>query len=153
MEESTIKVRNALEKQGIKLEVLEFDASTRTAQMAADALECELNQITKSIILKAEDSEAILVLTAGGNRVDMEVVAEKLGKKVKLADPEFVFEKSGFKVGGVSPVGLKEDIMTFIDSTLIGYEDIYPAAGTAHACFKITSKKLQEITGAKIIEF
>ena len=91
--------------------MLEFDASTRTAADAAAAIGCEVAEIAKSLIFRAEPSgRAVLVITSGVNRVDERKVGELVGEKTTRADADFVREKTGFAIGGVPPLGHAEPL-------------------------------------------
>jgi prolyl-tRNA editing enzyme YbaK/EbsC (Cys-tRNA(Pro) deacylase) len=147
---SAKKVQDALKSRGISCEVLELPSSTRTAQEAADSVGCEVGQIVKSLIFKAKQTErAILVVASGSNRVNEKKLSEWMSEPVGRADADFVREKTGFAIGGVPPVGHKEDLVTFIDEDLFGYETIWAAAGTPHAVFKLTPDELKQMTGGK----
>ncbi len=79
--------------------VVEFDKPSRTAQQAADAIGCELDQIVKSLVFRAGDDRPVLVLTAGGNRVDEGVISEQVGAAVGMADAAFVRAHTGYAIG------------------------------------------------------
>lgn len=149
---SAKKVQDALKSLGISCEVVELPSSTRTAQEAADSVGCEVGQIVKSLIFKAKQTErAILVVASGSNRVNEKKLSEWMSEPVGRADADFVREKTGFAIGGVPPVGHKEDLVTFIDEDLFGYETIWAAAGTPHAVFKLTPDELKRMTGGKTV--
>ena len=132
---------------------MEFSESTRTAQEAADAIGCTVGQIAKSLIFKGRTSQKpILIITSGANRVNEKTIKEYTGEKLKKADAEFVLEHTGFSIGGVPPVGHTKPLTTFIDEDLMQYEEIWAAAGTPNAVFKLTPKILAEMTKGRIIK-
>jgi prolyl-tRNA editing enzyme YbaK/EbsC (Cys-tRNA(Pro) deacylase) len=146
----TEKVKQLLKDFGVETEIFIFDQSTKTAIDAANALKCEVAQIAKSIIFKnLSTNQSILVITSGPNRVDTEKLKEIVGSDVKLGDPDFVKEKTGYVVGGVSPVGHLVTPDVYIDADLMKYSEIWAAAGTANSVFKIAPDKLASITKAK----
>ena len=149
---SAQKVQDALNQFGMTLQVVEFDASTRTAQDAANAIGCTVGQIVKSLIFKGRQSgKPILVLTSGVNRVDEKKIAALLGEKIDKADADFVRQHTGFVIGGVPPVGHASPMETLIDEDLVQYADIWAAAGTPNAVFKLTTADLQQIVvGARV---
>lgn len=149
---SAQKVQDALNQFGVSLQVVEFDASTRTAQDAANAIGCTVGQIVKSLIFKGRQSgKPILVLASGVNRVDEKKIATLLGEKVDKADADFVRQHTGFVIGGVPPVGQTSPMETLIDEDLVQYADIWAAAGTPNAVFKLTTADLQRIAvGARV---
>jgi len=96
---SALKVQAAL---GADFEVLEFDASTRTAADAAAAIGCTVSQIAKSLVFRASDSgRPVLVIASGSVRVDVAKVSALLGEAIGRADADFVREQTGFAIGGV----------------------------------------------------
>ena len=149
---SAQKVQDALNQFGMTLQVVEFDASTRTAQDAANAIGCTVGQIVKSLIFKGRQSgKPILVLASGVNRVDEKKIAALLGEKIDKADADFVRQHTGFVIGGVPPVGHASPMETLIDEDLVQYADIWAAAGTPNAVFKLTTADLQQIVvGARV---
>ena len=105
----------------------------------------------KSLIFRAERSDrAVLVLASGSNRVDEAAVAALLGEPIARADPEFVRTRTGFAIGGVSPVGHLEPLPTFIDEDLLQYDTLWAAAGTPNAVFKLTPDDLVRLTGGRV---
>mgnify|MGYP000385941427 FL=1 len=94
----------------------------------------------------------ILIIASGTNRVNEKVVKEYAGEKLEKADAEFVLEHTGFAIGGVPPVGHVKPITTFIDEDLTQYSEIWAAAGTQHAVFKLTPEILIKITEGKVIK-
>ncbi|HSH41833.1 MAG TPA: YbaK/EbsC family protein [Arenicellales bacterium] len=129
--------------------VVEFATPSRTAQQAADAIGCELNQIVKSLLFRTDDDRPVLVLTAGGNRVDEQAIGRELGRDVSMADPAFVREHTGYAIGGVPPFGHPQQVETLIDEDLLAFDEIWAAAGTPNAVFPIRSERLLEITGGR----
>lgn len=152
LSKSAEKVQNVLNEFGFELNVLELPDSTRTAQEAANTIGCKVSQIAKSLIFKGKTSQKpILIVASGTNRVNEKVIKTHLGEKLKKADADFVLEHTGFAIGGIPPIGHKNLITTLIDEDLLQYEEIWAAAGTPHAVFKLTPKVLVEITKGPII--
>jgi len=146
------KVKKFLERFGIENEVREFSETTKTAADAAKALNCEIGQIAKSIIFKGIlSNEPVLVIASGGNRIDEKIISEHLGEGIEKADADFVRQKTGFAIGGVSPFGHRQKIQTFIDEDLLSYPLIWAAAGSHNAVFPLAPEELIKITGGKVI--
>ena len=142
---SALKVQAAL---GPDYQVLEFDAGTRTAADAAAAIGCAVAQIAKSLVFRAEASgRAVLVIASGVNRVDEAKVAHIVGEKIGRADADFVRLKTGFAIGGVPPVAHAEPSPTLIDDALFAFAEIWAAAGTPNAVFRLTPGDLLRLTG------
>lgn len=129
--------------------VVEFDKPSRTAQQAADAIGCELDQIVKSLVFRAGDHRPVLVLTAGGNRVDEGVISEQVGAGVGMADAAFVRAHTGYAIGGVPPFGHPEPVETLIDEALLAFDEIWAAGGTPNTVFPIKPDRLLAITGGR----
>ena len=127
-------------------------AATRTAIEAAQAVGCRVEQIVKSIIFKTSLSgSAVLVVASGPNRINEKTLSELIGEPIEKADADFVRRKTGFAIGGVSPVGHIEPLAIFIDEDLLQYDEIWAAAGTPHAVFKLTPADLQTITAGRVV--
>ncbi|KAA9008740.1 YbaK/EbsC family protein [Histidinibacterium aquaticum] len=149
MSKSLKRVKHALEESGIGGEVLEMSASTKTADQAAEAAGCELDQIVKSIIFRGEETgEALLFLTAGGNRVSAEKAALIAGEPLGRADAALVRSQTGFAIGGVAPIGHLNPIRTFWDARLSEFDVIYAAAGTPNHIFAASPDDLKRVSGA-----
>lgn len=129
-----------------------LDDSARTAQEAADCLSCEISQIAKSIIFhNLVDNSAILVIISGDKRVDekkvtalLEISRSKLGK----ASADFVREKTGFAIGGVSPIAHINHCTIFLDESLKRFDTIWAAAGHPKAVFQASPAALATMTKA-----
>lgn len=145
------QVQDYLDRFGLKLEVRELLESTRTAQDAAGAVGCDLGQIVKSLIFKTGE-KPLLFLVSGKNRLDEDKVGEDLGIQLEKADADFVREKTGFPIGGVAPVAHAVSMDTYIDRDLMGYGDVWAAAGTPNTVFRIKSSDLPRVTGGRIVD-
>lgn len=149
---SAQRVQEALSELGLTLQVVELPESTRTAAEAAAAIGCTVGQIAKSLIFKTKVTEKpVLVIASGSNRVDEQAIAAFIGEKITKADADFVRQHTGFAIGGVPPVGHVEELLTLIDADLLAYDDIWAAAGTPHAVFKLTGEDLVRATGGQIV--
>ena len=148
---SARRVQQALETFGMSLEVVELRESTRTSQEAANALGCGVGQIAKSLVFRgARSGKPILVIASGSNRVNEGKLAELAGEPAAKADADFVREATGFASGGVPPVGHSREIAIYIDKDLLQYGEIWAAAGTPHAVFKLNPAELARITGGTV---
>ncbi|PIE33131.1 hypothetical protein CSA56_13180 [candidate division KSB3 bacterium] len=149
---SAQKIQEALRAFDVSCQVVELPDSTRSAQEAAQAVGCQVEQIVKSLIFKGKQSQKpILVLASGANRVNEKALKEFANEPIKKADANFVREKTGFAIGGVPPLGHAEKLETYLDEDLLQYEEIWAAAGTPHAVFKLTPHDLQTITDGQVI--
>ena len=152
LKSSAQRVQEALQGYGLSCEVVQMQDTTRSAEDAARAVGCEVGQIVKSLIFEGKQShQPILVVTSGANRVNEKTIGQKLAESIKMANPEFVREMTGFAIGGVPPIGHRHALKIFIDEDLLQYEEIWAAAGTPHAVFKLTPEDLKTITHGEVI--
>lgn len=151
---SAQKVQDALDARGYAhCRVVEMPDSTRTAAEAAAAIGCTVAQIAKSLVFRGADSGApVLVIASGTNRVDPQKLAALLGEPVEKPDADYVRERTGYVIGGVPPLGHSEPIRTFIDRDLLAFEDIWAAAGTPRAVFRLSPDDLVSMTGGAVAE-
>jgi prolyl-tRNA editing enzyme YbaK/EbsC (Cys-tRNA(Pro) deacylase) len=149
---SAQRVQHALAANGVACEVVELPATTRSAKDAAAAIGCNVEQIVKSLIFRGRQTDnAILVLASGKNMVNLERLAAIVGESVEKPAAEFVKQRTGFAIGGVSPVGLSEPLRTFMDEDLMQYAEIWAAAGTSNAVFKLTPEELKLIIRGSVV--
>jgi prolyl-tRNA editing enzyme YbaK/EbsC (Cys-tRNA(Pro) deacylase) len=126
--------------------------AARTAQQAADALGIEVGQIAKSIIFRRRtDDVAVLVITSGDRRVDEKKVEALVGK-IGRADAEFVKSKTGFSIGGVSPLAHAQQSVTLVDRELFRFKEIWAAAGHPHGVFKLRPQDLETLAAAPVAD-
>jgi prolyl-tRNA editing enzyme YbaK/EbsC (Cys-tRNA(Pro) deacylase) len=150
---STKRVQDFLTERGKDFEIKHMPDSTRTAVEAAEAIGCSVSQIAKSLIFRDDLSDdAILIVASGTNMVCLDKVEEATGLKLGKADANFVRDKVGFAIGGVSPVGHTSEVVTLLDIDLQQYDEIWAAAGTPHAVFKLSPLDLDELTKGKWLD-
>lgn len=154
--EGVQRVAALLQERGHPHAPVMLDDAARTAQQAADALGVALGQIAKSIVFRRKsDDAAVLVITAGDQRVDEKKVEALIcpdGKRLGRADAAFVKERTGFSIGGVPPLAHATPSITLIDQSLFRFEQIWAAAGHPHAVFELSPQQLQLLTGAPVAE-
>ena len=145
-------------ERGLELDVREYpEDGARTADEAAAAVGCKVDQIVKSMIFAAEGPagpELILALTSGTNQVDPEALAlvADVGRCGR-ADAEAVREATGYAIGGVPPFGHRTALRTWIDPHLLTFDQVWAAAGTPRHVFPIAPHRLIELTGAEPAPF
>lgn len=152
LEKSAVKrVVAAMETFSIKGEIRVLSETAKSAAEAAAGLGILVGQIASSIIFKLPNETPLLVITSGRHRVDTELVANKLGiEKLERVDADYVKEKSGFSIGGVSPLGwISKPEIILIDEALNDYDIVWAAAGHPHAVFPTTYSELIQCTGAQ----
>jgi len=146
--------RTALRVQGVlgpRFEVMEFEASTRSAAEAAAAIGCTVGQIAKSLVFRTTISDRpVLVITSGTNRVSESFIAKHLGETIERANADFVRDRTGFAIGGVPPIGHSEPVAVLIDEDLRSFDEIWAAAGTPNAVFRLNFDDLVQLTGGTV---
>ncbi|SPF80692.1 YbaK/EbsC family protein [Pseudoprimorskyibacter insulae] len=153
MSKSLKRVRAALHDAGITAEIVEA-GQARTAQEAADTMACHIDQIAKSIIFRGEASgEAVLFVTAGGNRVCADKAAALAGEALGKADAALIRSQTGFAIGGVSPVGHVNPIRAWLDPRLMEFDVVYAAAGTPRHLVGLNPADLPGLAGAVQADF
>jgi len=150
--EGVQRVARALQEQGHPHAPVMLSDAARTAQQAADALGVAVGQIAKSIIFRRKaDEAAVLVIASGDRRVDERKVDALVGKTGR-ADAEFVKARTGFSIGGVSPLAHAQPPVTLIDRDLFRFDEIWAAAGHPHGVFKLAPVDLERLTGAPVAD-
>lgn len=153
MSKSLKRVKTALVEAGCDIEPVEIGQAT-TAQMAADLIGCEIDQIAKSIMFRGEMSgEAVLFVTAGGNQVNADRATTLAGEPLGKADAGLIRAQTGFAIGGVSPVGHLTQPRAFFDPRLFEFGTVWAAAGTPRHLFGIAPDLLMRISRALSGEF
>ena len=150
--DSVQRVAAALQAAGHTHAPIMLDDAARTAQQAADALGVGVGQIAKSIIFRRKsDDAAVLVITSGDRRVDEKKVDALVGKTGR-ADADFVKARTGFSIGGVSPLAHATPPVVLIDRELFRFDEIWAAAGHPHAVFRLRPQDLEALTGAPVAD-
>lgn len=151
-ERGEAEVRAFFEGAGIDKAIHRFEDSTHNSERAAQTLGVTVGQIAKTILLMVDDSPVVVVIS-GDRRVDFKKVkAVRGGRKVRLAGPEDVVSRTGFKVGAVSPVALPDGIPVYMDLSLRRFAAIYPAAGETNNMFDTTPDELLAISRAQELD-
>ncbi|MGC1506153.1 MAG: YbaK/EbsC family protein [Sulfitobacter sp.] len=153
MSKSLKRVRAALDAAGLITNIRET-ALSRTAQDAADALGCHVDQIAKSIILRGETSgEALLFITAGGQQVDLVAASALAGEPLGKADAALIRAQTGFAIGGVSPIGHIGQTRKWFDRSLQAFDIVWAAAGTPHHVFGLEPQMMAALSNADVSDF
>lgn len=146
---SVERVRQALERAGLRFEIVELPGAARTARAAAEYLGCEVAQIANSLVFRAARSDsAVLVMSSGAQRVDTGKLAQLVGEPIDKADADFVRGRTGFAIGGVAPVGHGVEKI-FVEKALAAHRELWAAAGHPHTVFRLSYPDLLRITGGQ----
>ena len=149
---SQLKVVEAFKEKGFEIEILNLEVSTKTSQEAADAVNCDIKQIAKSIVFfESIQKKLVQIFVSGPNRVILKSFENQTNLTIEKADADYVRESTGFAIGGVAPLGHKIKPLYFFDNTLVDFDEVWCAAGTPSSLFKLKTKDLLKVTEAKIL--
>ncbi len=137
-----------LAKWGADKRVLEFEVSSATVELAAEAVGCEGKRIAKTLSFKDPDGKAFLIVAAGDGKIDNRKFKDEFGFKAKMLAFEEVEPMIGHGVGGVCPFGINDDVKVYLDEGLRRFETVYPAAGGSNTAIELTLDELSEYSGA-----
>lgn len=143
---STEKVRKFLSRCGFEGRVREFDVSSATVALAAEALGVAPERIAKT--LSFEDGRGcIMIVAAGDAKIDNHKFKAYFSRKAKMLPASEVEPLTGYPVGGVCPFGVNEGARVYLDASLTRFETVFPAAGTPNSAVELTPEELKTATG------
>ncbi|WMJ84065.1 YbaK/EbsC family protein [Oscillospiraceae bacterium LTW-04] len=145
---SIAKVRDYFKKHGIEDRVLEFEVSSATVALAAQALNCEPDRIAKTLSFKIGE-DCILIVTAGGAKIDNAKYKAQFHTKAKMLTPEEAVTLVGHAVGGVCPFGVNDGVTTYLDVSLKTYQTVFPACGSDNSAIELTIDELEKYSNSK----
>jgi prolyl-tRNA editing enzyme YbaK/EbsC (Cys-tRNA(Pro) deacylase) len=152
MHRNTRRVVDAAADLGLTISPKRFPEGTKTAAAAAAAIGVEVGQIVKSLIF-AVDGEVVLAYVSGSNRLDESLLAAAAGGvECTRVDADRVREVTGFPIGGVPPFGHTTPLRVFIDPDLLGYDEVWAAAGTWDDVFPIAPSALVRASGGVVTD-
>lgn len=134
-------VREYLRQYGLDGRIQEFDVSSATVELAAQALQCAPAKIAKTLSFLSEDG-CILIVAAGDAKVDNAKFKAQFGMKAKMLTPEQVLELCGHAVGGVCPFAVKEGAKVYTDVSLQRFDVVYPACGSSNSAIPLSCDEL-----------
>lgn len=140
------RVRKYLQKWNMQDRIQEFDVSSATVELAAQALNVEGARIAKTLSYLV-DGAAILVVAAGDIRVDNRKFKDAFHTKAKMLTADQAAEMIGHAVGGVCPFGVNEGVKVYLDESLKRFETVFPAAGSSNSAIELTIPELEELSG------
>ncbi len=137
------KVREYLKGYHMEDRILEFDVSSATVELAAQAVGCEPERIAKTMSFLVNE-EVILIVTAGDVKIDNKKYKQHFHAKAKMIPFEEVEEYTGHAPGGVCPFAVREGVRAYLDESLKRFETVYPAAGSANSAVRLTPQELEQ---------
>lgn len=135
-------VRKYLEGFGLEGRVMEFEASSATVELAAQAVGCEPARIAKTLSFVTLEG-CVLVVAAGDTKIDNPKFKAQFPTKAKMPAPAEVEEMVGHGVGGVCPFALRPGVRVYLDESLRRFDTVYPAAGSASSAVRLSCAELE----------
>lgn len=145
---SVAQVKTYLEQWDLQDKVKEFEVSSATVELAAQAVGCEPARIAKTMSFLV-DGKAVLILLAGDVKIDNHKYKEQFHTKAVMLKPDQLQELIGHPIGGVCPFDVKDTVDVYLDESLKRFEVVYPAAGSASSAVELTLKELEKASKAK----
>ena len=133
-----------LARFGREGDVMEFDVSSATVDLAAEAVGCEPARIAKTLSFDLGERVA-LVVCAGDARIANPKFKARFGKKPRMLAADVAEQRIGHAVGGVCPFGVNAECDVFLDESLRRFDVVYPACGTASSAVRITPDDLAQV--------
>ena len=142
------KVRAYFRREGMEERIMEFDVSSATVELAAQALGCEGCRIAKSLSFMTGEGP-ILIVCAGDAKVDNPRYKVRFGVKAKMLTPEEAVALIGHAVGGVCPFAVNEGVKVYLDESLRRFSTVYPACGSSNSAIELTIPELEKYSLCK----
>lgn len=137
------RVKDYFKQWGIEDKILEFDVSSATVELAAQAIGCEPERIAKTLSFMV-DGKAILIVVAGDARIDNPKYKAQFTTKAKMLTPDEVHDYIGHAVGGVCPFGINDGVTIYLDQSLKRFKTVYPACGSSNSAIELTIDELEK---------
>lgn len=136
------KVREYLKKWGMETNIMEFETSSATVELAAKAVGCEPERIAKTLSFRTNE-DCILIVCAGDTKIDNSKFKKQFNTKAKMLPYEEVLESIGHDVGGVCPFGVNESVKIYLDTSLKRFETVFPACGSENSAIELNISQLE----------
>lgn len=140
------KVKTYFNQYGMADRVREFEVSSATVELAAQALNCEPCRIAKTLSFMV-DGHAVLIVAAGDAKIDNPKYKAQFGTKAKMLTPDEAETLIGHAVGGVCPFAVNEGVTVYLDCSLKRFETVFPACGSSNSAIELTIAELEKYSG------
>ena len=144
---SVAKVKEYLKQYNKDGDVMEFEVSSATVELAAKAVGVDGARIAKTLSFKKGES-CILILAAGDARIDNRKFKDRFSLKPKMLSPDEALALTGHAVGGVCPFALPCGVAVYLDESLRRFDTVFPAAGSSNSALELSCEELYKISGA-----
>ncbi len=142
------KVKEYMKRWNAQERILEFDVSSATVELAAQALGCEGARIAKTLSFAQKDKD-VLIVAAGDARIDNAAYKARFGTKAKMIPPEEVEGRIGHATGGVCPFAVNPGVEVYLDESLRRFATVFPACGSSNSAIEVTMDELEAYSGSK----
>ena len=139
-------VKEYFSQFGMADRVEEFDVSSATVELAAQALGCEPRRIAKTLSFLV-DGHAVLIVAAGDAKIDNPKYKAQFGTKAKMLTPDEVKTLVGHAIGGVCPFGVNEGVTVYLDESLKRFSTVFPACGSSNSAIELSIPELEKYSG------
>lgn len=136
------KVKEYFKKFNMEDRIQEFNVSSATVELAAEALHCEPCRIAKTLSFMV-DTHPILIVAAGDTKIDNSKYKAQFGAKAKMLSPEEVEAMTGHAVGGVCPFAVNDNVTIYLDESLKRFQTVFPACGSSNSAIELTIEELE----------
>lgn len=141
------KVREFFKERNIENRIIEFDVSSATVELAAQALGCDGARIAKSMAFDTPDG-VVIAVCAGDTKVDNAKFRAFFETKAKMLSPDLLEEKVGHAMGGVCPFAVNDGVRVYLDISLKRFDTVYPACGSSNSAIGLCLDELEEYSGS-----
>ena len=143
------KVREYFRQFGLEEKIMEFDVSSATVELAAQAVGVEGARICKTLSFKDSDGGCILIQTAGDTKIDNRKFKDTFGLKAKMLTAEEVVEFTGHAIGGVCAFAINNpDVKVYCDDSMKRFGTVFPACGSSNSAIEFTCEELFRYSNA-----
>ena len=141
------KVKEFFRQHGMEEKVLEFETSSATVELAAQALQCEPCRIAKTLSFKGKEGP-LLIVAAGDAKIDNPKFKAQFGTKPKMLSPEENVELIGHAIGGVCPFAVNDGVKVYLDESMKRFKTVFPACGSANSAIELTMEELEKYSSS-----
>lgn len=142
------KVREYFRALGMEDRIQEFDVSSATVALAAEALGCEQAHIAKSMAFQGKDGGCLMVVASGDGKIDNRKFKDAFGMKAKMLSADETAQMVGHAVGGVCPFAVNDTVLVYLDVSLRRFETVYPACGSSNSAIGLRCAELEQYSNA-----
>ena len=136
-------VKEFFKSHGMEQRVQEFEVSSATVELAAQALNCEPCRIAKTLSFMVNDAP-VLIVAAGDAKIDNPKYKAQFATKAKMLTPEEAVSLIGHAVGGVCPFAVNEGVTVYLDESLKRFQTVFPACGSSNSAIELTLEELEQ---------